>query len=159
MKIFNEDCTVLWKAEAPKCVLKKLGNCQLAETLQVWYEYRTAMLSRMDLSSYHMQDYIWWNKNISLKHKPYFYYPVWKEKGIFTISHLYRGFNTVKTFEDLVLEYDIPIKDRRKYDSLMNGIYLDWFIDPQDVAEDLFQKYVLELIKTGNATCLWHFTF
>ena len=66
----------------------------------------------------------------------------------FTISHLYRGFNTVKTFEDLVLEYDIPIKDRRKYDSLMNGIYLDCFFYPQEVAEDLFQKCILELIKT-----------
>ena len=37
------------------------------------------------------------------------------------------GQNFVKTFEDLIVEFDIPISDRRKYHSLINGVYLDWF--------------------------------
>ena len=63
------------------------------------------------------------------------------------VSHLYRGANFVKTFEDLVLEYDIPITDRRKYDSLMNGLFLNWFTDQYDVNENIFDKIVLELVK------------
>ena len=33
-----------------------------------------------------------------------------------------------KTFEDLVSEYNISIKDMRKYNFLMNGILIDWFL-------------------------------
>ena len=55
--------------------------------------------------------------------------------------------NMVKTFEDLVVEFDIPITDQRKYDSLVNVLYLDWFIDHQDVHENIFDKIVLELLR------------
>ena len=41
---------------------------------------------------------------------------------------LYRSHIFVKAFEDLALEYDISIKDRHKYNFLMNGILLDCFI-------------------------------
>ena len=63
------------------------------------------------------------------------------------VSHLCRGFNIVKTFEDLVLEYDIPITDRHKYDSLMNALLLDWFTDPPDVNENVFDKIIFELVR------------
>ena len=58
------------------------------------------------------------------------------------MGDLYRGHNFVKTFEDLVLEYDISIKDRRKYKSLMNGILLDWFDYPLQVQESIFDEVV-----------------
>ena len=48
----------------------------------------------------------------------------------------------MKTFEDLVLEYDISIKDRRKYNSLMNGLLLDWFYNPKNVQENIFDRIV-----------------
>ena len=70
-----------------------------------------------------------------------------RERGILYVSHLYRGANCVKTFEDLVLEYDIPITDRRKYNSLMNGLFLNWFTDQYDVDENIFDKIVLELVR------------
>ena len=49
----------------------------------------------------------------------------------------------VKTFEDLVVKFDIPITDQRKYDSLMNALYLDWYIDHQDVHKNI----VFELLR------------
>ena len=101
--------------QAPQCVLNKLRNCQMIETLKVWYEYRYLALKEINLSNFHMQDSIWYNKYVSLRHRPYYYYHTWYERGILFVSHLYRGANCVKTFEDLVLEYDIPITDRRKY--------------------------------------------
>ena len=53
----------------------------------------------------------------------------------------------VKTFEDLVIEFDVPIRDRRKYNSLMNGIYLRWFDVSKTVDENLFDKIVSELVR------------
>ena len=145
LKLFHKDPDMLWKAEAPPSVLKKLNNCQLSETLSVWYEYRFLILKELNLNSYHMQDYIWYNKNVSLRHRTYFYYHAWYERGIVYVSDLW-GYNMVKTFEDLVLEFDIPITDRRKYNSLMNGLYLDWFIDLKDVEENVFDKIVSQLL-------------
>ena len=64
-------------------------------------------------------------------------------RGFAYISDLFLGHNFVKTFEDLVIEFDIPIRDRRKYNSLMNGIYLDWFQNPKNIQEDVFGKSLL----------------
>ena len=70
---FYEQSSVLWKANAPGCVLNKLKNSQLVETLKVWYIYREGILKDLGLSNFHIQDSIWWNKNVSLKHKPFFF--------------------------------------------------------------------------------------
>ena len=51
-------------------------------------------------------------------HSGFSVYPVWDEKGIRHISDLFLGQNFVKTFEDMVVEFDIPISDRRKYSSI-----------------------------------------
>ena len=58
----------------------------------------------------------------------------------------------MKTFEDLVLEYDISIKDRRKYNSLMNGLLLDWFYNPKNVQENIFDRIVASLFDNGTIT-------
>ena len=81
-----------------------------------------------------------------MKSKKFFFYPVWDEKGICHISDLFLGHNLVKSFEDLVLEFDIPISDRRKYNSLMNGIYLDWFQNPKNIQENIFDKICSSLV-------------
>ena len=67
--------------------------------------------------------------------------------GIILVFPLW-GHNFVKTFEDLVLEYDISIKDRRKYNSLMNGILIDWFYHPPQVQDSIFDEIVETLF--GN---------
>ena len=38
-KFNNNDPQLLWKTSAPECVLNSLNNCQLAETIRIWYLY------------------------------------------------------------------------------------------------------------------------
>ena len=77
---------------------------------------------------------------------------VWFDRGISTLEDLNRGHNFIKTFEDLVIEYDISIKDRRKYNYLMKGISIDWFYNPSDVQENIFDKIVGSLFENGKIT-------
>ena len=91
-------------------------------------------------------------KNVRLKTKRYFYYPDWHNLGVSTLGDLYRGHNFVETFEDLVLEYDISIRDRRKYNLLMNGILLDWFHPPPQVKNSIFDEIVETLFGDGKIT-------
>ena len=152
---FNEnDPQLLWKTSAPDCVLNSLKNSQLAETIKVWYSYRDKVKINLGLDKFFLQDPIWYNQNVRLKTKRYFYYHDWHARGIFTVTDLYRGHNFVKTFEDLVLEYDIPIKDRRKYNSLMNGILLDWFYNPPQVQNTIFDEIVESLFANVKVTKL-----
>ena len=143
---FDPDYTVLMRSDAPDSVLNTLSNCQLVETIKLWYLYRSKIKDNLQWSDFHLQDVIWWNRNIRLKTKKFFFYPVWNEKGIHTVSDLDRGFNLVKTFEDLVIEYDIPIRDRRKYGYLMNGISLDWFLNPKNIQKDVFETISATLL-------------
>ena len=112
---------------APDCVLNMLKNTQLAESLRVWYRYRDLIKENLGYGDYHLQDLIWWNRKVRLKTKKYFYQN-WFDQGIYTVDDLYRGRNFVKTFEDLVIEFDISIKDRRKYSYLMNVFLWTGFI-------------------------------
>ena len=133
-------------SDAPDCVLNTLSNCQLIESIRLWYLYKNKIMDNLGWSDFHLQDPIWWNKNVRLKSKKFFFYPVRDEKGIRHISDLFLGHNFVKTFEDLVIEFDIPIRDRRKYNSLMNDIYLDWFQNPKNIQEDVFGKISASLL-------------
>ena len=84
--------------------------------------------------------------------KKYFFYQNWFDQGIYTLDDLYKGRNFVKTFEDLVIEFDISIKDGRKYSYLMNVISMDWFYNTSDVEENLFNEIVASLFETGKMT-------
>ena len=57
------------KTNAPNCVLSLLCNTQLAESLRVWYLYRDKMKDNLGYGNYHLQDFVWWNRNIRLKTK------------------------------------------------------------------------------------------
>ena len=69
------------------------------------------------------------------------------EKGMIYLSGLDLGHNFVKAFEDLATEYDVPLKDRRKYNSLINWILLDWFYNPKQNVENIFDTLVSELLQ------------
>ena len=146
LRNFHQDNTVLFKANPPKCVLNKILNFQLKESLITWYNYREKTLIDLNLSKFHLQDFLWWNKDVSLKHRPFFYYPIWFEKGICHILDLYLD-KRIKTFEELVIEFDIPIRDRKKYESLLNGIFLSWFDNVAEVDENVHDKIVTDLLK------------
>ena len=96
-KFFYQDWTVLFRSDAPDSVLNTLPNCQLIESIKLWYLYKNKILKNLGWSDFHLQDPIWWNKNVRLKTKKFFFYPVWDEKGIHLISDLYFGNNLVNT--------------------------------------------------------------
>ena len=52
----------------------------------------------------------------------------------------------VKTFEDLDVEFDIPIRDRRKYSFLMNWIYLNRFQNSKNIQQNIFTKISTGLV-------------
>ena len=146
------DTSVLWKSYAPDCVLASLENTQLAEALRVWYLYRNKVKENFGYSDYCLQDFIWWNRKVRLKSKSFFFYPEWFDLGICTLNDLNRGYNFIKSFEDLVIEYDISIKDKRKYNYLMKGISEDWFYNPMNVYENIFDKIVASLFDANKIT-------
>ena len=108
--------------------------------------------NNLGYKDYHLQDFIWWNRNIRLKSKKFFFYQDWYDLGICTLDDLYRGNNFVKSFEDLVLEFDISIRDRRKYNYLMNGLLIDWFYCSKNVQDNIFDKIVSSLFGNGKIT-------
>ena len=118
----------------------------------MWYVYRDTMKNNLGFENYNLQDSIWWNKNIRLKTKKFFFYQDWYDRGICVVNDLYRGLNIVTTFGDLVLEFDISIKDRRKYNSLMNGLLIDWFYNPKNVQDNIFDQVVATLFDNGKIT-------
>ena len=89
--------------------------------------FRDKVKENFGYKNYYLQDSIWWNRKVRLKTKKFFFYQDWYDHGIRTLNDLYLGRNFVKLFEDLVLEYDISIKDRRKYIYLMKEILIDRF--------------------------------
>jgi len=143
---FHPDWTILFRSDAPNCVLNTLSNCQLVEAIKLWYLYKNKIKENLDWTDFHLQDPIWWNKNVRLKSKKFFFYPVWDDKGIHNISDLFIGYNLVKPFEMLVVEFDIPITDRRKYNFLIKGICPDWFQNPQNIQENIFDNISAFLI-------------
>ena len=66
---FNNDTSVLWKADTPDCVLNMLKNTQLAESLHIWYRYRDQIKEHLGYENYHLQDLIRWNCKVRLRLK------------------------------------------------------------------------------------------
>ena len=128
---FHSDPNILWKSYAPDTVLQSLGNSQIADSLRSWYYFREYAC----IESFHCQfsemgycQSLWFNRLIRSKSKKYFYYESWYEKNVVVISDLLNPPHPGhKLFEELILDFDIPRSDRRKYNFLMKNIPLEWF--------------------------------
>ncbi len=151
---FHTDPTILWKSHAPETLLSNLNNIQLADSIRSWYEFRDKAAEDLGYTSHEVKSQkctcIWFNKNIRSKSKQYFYYDAWYSKGICTLSDvLYDDVQTpvLKSFDDLIVEFDIPYTDRRKYNffvkSIVNCGILDDF-EGQDL--DIFDIFSNNLI-------------
>ena len=150
---FHADPFLLFRANAPGNILKKV-NVQLVETIKVWYMFRSRLLVDLNLREMHKMDMLWFNKNICLKTKKYFYYSDWYDKGIKTVQDLMFDGNRFKEFFELVLEFDISIRDRRKYSFLIKAIPLfgTW-------SSDLRNPYDLVVSKLFSCKSLSKFSY
>ena len=151
---FHLDIKILWKSHAPEKVLSTLKNMQLADSIRSWYKFRDRAIEDLGHEIHELRSQrctcIWFNKNIRSKSRQYFYYDSWYERGICTLGDiLYDDVPTpvLKSFDDLIIEFDISYRDRRKYNFLMKSIFdsgiLDDFEDHNFDTFDIFSKNLI----------------
>ena len=89
------------------------------------------------------------NKHIRSNSKQYFYFAPWYEKGICTLSDLICDNlpNPVfKSFDDLIIEFDISYKDRIKYNTLFENVFTCGLLDDSsDQDFDIFNIFKIIL--------------
>ena len=92
---------------------------------------------------------LWFNKKIRCKSKQYFYYDDWYGKNVYTISDLLNpplpGF---KLFEELILDFDISNKDRRKYNFLIKNIPNFWLENRNKEEMNVVDDIIINLVQT-----------
>ena len=146
---FHRDPHILWKSYAPETVLQSLGNSQIADSLRTWYNYReyaTMDSFNCKFSEMGTCQSLWFNRLIRSKSKKYFYYETWYNKNVSVISDLLNPpFPGHKLFEELILDFDIPQSDRRKFIFLMKHVPGEWLNDTflnLDVQDILITKLI-----------------
>ena len=150
LKSFSDRKDILWKTYAPENILNKLNSCQLAESLRTWYIFRENFAKtefNTAFSSIGSCQCIWFNRNIRSKSKYYFLYQDWLDKGIVYISDLLNPPHPgSKLFEELILDYDISRKDRRKYNFLMRNIPNEWLVTSDLTPDTIFDEISTKLL-------------
>ena len=127
---FHENNMILWTSHAPEVILRSLNNTQLAESLRTWYIFREGASKDIwgkKFSEIGVCQSLWFNENIRSKSKQYLYYDEWNAKNFCTVSDLLNPpFPGHKLFEELILDFDVSHKDRRKYNFLLKNIPNCW---------------------------------
>ena len=143
---------MLWISYAPECVLNNLTSSQLADSIRTWYEFRekaTKNIYDCNYSDLGACQCLWYNRNIRSKSKQYFYYEDWCDKGIVYINDLLDPpLPGAKLFEDLILDFDVSRKERRKSNFLMKNIPSPWLQGQNLECLDVFDRIVDNLIST-----------
>jgi len=144
---------ILWKSFAPESVLNKLNCTQLADSLRTWYVYRESAVNLslgIPFSDLGACQSLWFNKNVRSKSKQYFYYEDWCDKGILYVDDLLNPPHPgSKLFEELILDFDISKRDRRKFNFLIKNVPSSWIDDPHIEISNLeiFDKLVDDLVQ------------
>ena len=138
------------KSHAPENTLKNIRCSQLADSIRVWYvfrEYLSLCLTGKKFSDTGACQYLWFNRNIRSRSKQSLYYEDWYEKKFCLINDLLNPPHPGhKLFEELVLDFRISIKDRRKYNFLVKNIPDTWIQEPNNDDLDLHDTMILELL-------------
>ena len=149
---FHEETDILWKSHAPENILKSLGNSQLAESLGSWYIFRQE--ATKDIFDCHFSEIgacqlLWFNKQIRSKSKTHFYYDNWFKNNIQSIHDLLNPpLPGYKLFEEIVLDFNIPHSDRRKYNFLLKNVPQEWLESPNFQNNDVFEALCAKLTST-----------
>ena len=93
---------------------------------------------------------IWFNRNIRSKSKQFFFfYQDWMDRGIVYISDLLNPPHPgSKLFEELVLDFNISPRDRRKFNFLMKNIPGDWLLKVNFDHEIVFDRIKSKVVNT-----------
>ena len=106
-------------------------NNQLADSIRTWYIFRAKAVKDLldfDTEDFSSQEFLWFNRRVRSKSKQFFDYQDWYDKGIHTVADLMNVPDSdnvyLKTHEDLVSEFGISQKDKRKSNFLLENIHL-----------------------------------
>ena len=150
LKKFHEETDILWKSYAPENILNVLGNSQVAESLRTWYIFRqeaTKDIFDCKYSDIGTCQILWFNRQIRSKSKSNFYYSNWYQNNIRTVDDLLNPpFPGYKLFEELVLDFNIPQSDRRKYNFLMRNVPEEWLENPNAQNNEVFDTLIAKLM-------------
>lgn len=92
---------------------------------------------------------LWYNKNIRSKSKQYFYFENWYAKNVCSISDLLNPpLPGSRLFEELVLDFDVSRKDRKKYNSLIKCIPHEWLDHPTARELEVVPTIIDKLVNT-----------
>ena len=143
---------MLWKSFAPESILNNLTCSQLADSVRTWYIFRENIVKEMfDCSYFDLGacQCLWFNRNIRSKSKQYFFYEDWYDKGIIYVNDLLDPPHPgAKLFEELVLDFEVSHKDRRKYNFLMQNIPGSFLQGQKPNGLDMFDRIFDTLIST-----------
>ena len=143
---------ILWISYAPESILNRLANSQLADSIRTWYVFRERAVKEIydcNYSDLGACQCLWYNRNIRSKSKQFFYYEEWHDKGILYISDLLDPPHPgAKLFEELILDFEVSRKDRRKYNFLMQNIPSPWLEVQNSQGLDNFDRIFDILIST-----------
>ena len=153
---FHPDTDLLWKSHAPEKILRILKCSQLADSIRTWYFYREK--ASQDLVGKKFSDigicqYLWFNRHVRSRSKQYLYYGEWYNKKICTINDLLNPPHPgSKLFEELILDFGISLKDRRKFNFMMKNIPLHWIQDPCEEHIDIHDVIVIDLLNSKKVS-------
>ena len=149
---FHREVDILWKTYAPESILKSLGCTQLSDSLRTWYIFREQ--ASKDIFDFKFSEFgacqsLWFNRQIRSKSKQFLYYETWYNKNVHTISDLLNPpLPGYKLFEELVLDFYIPLSDRRKYNFLMKNVPQEWLENSHDQNMDIIDTLIAKLVNT-----------
>ena len=91
---------------------------------------------------------LWFNRKIRSKSKQYLYYDNWYAKNVRLISDLLNPpLLGHKIFEELILDFEISHKDRRKYTFLIKNIPSEWLENPNLEDVNVVDTIINDLVK------------
>ena len=140
-------------------LLTKLKSNQLADSFRTWYIFRAKAVKDLffldfDTEDFSSQEYLWFNRRVRCKSKQYFDYRDWYDKGIHTVADMLNVPDPdnvyIKTHEDLVSEFGISQKDKRKYNFLLKNIPSDWLDKPGFLNFNIYDRIIESLNLAGK---------
>ena len=146
---FNQMNDILWKSHAPESVLNKIPCSQLSDSITTWYFFREKAVNRefsMSFSDLGSCQCLWFNRNVRSKSKQFLFYDEWFDRGIVFVSDLLNPpLPGSKLFEELILDFGISRKERRKFNFLMRNISQSWLTMSNWDHNEIFDKIVNNL--------------
>ena len=92
------------------------------DVLKYWKEVK---FEQSDTSDDILNQYLWYNKTISINREPIFS-KHFTEKGILQLKHIVNKEGVLKTFDELITEFDLNRKYRLLYMGIVNAIPVEW---------------------------------